>query len=418
MRLVNALSKAIHGLSAILEESKVSTDDDNSNEEPFAKPTQQVLPQAFRDALACHLYMLFSVMNFVESEAKIGIKMTGGNRADNKAEADDNHAMRSECAVAMLVAAKSMSIHRSKLWKCGVPDETVVILPCRIAYQMLETATGVLARKTSSADAALGMIAATVDSADNLLSTIVAALVDLLHSYEHIAPLVAELCGMVSEIYTNKLAIDLLREIGRLDPSGGSSDGRANGVKYIAPLISHLACIRPRLVLSNISLLLPHLNAEPYQLRSAVVAAIGFVLVHIGEQSKLGNNDVEDNVEENPSRLNFAKSQNALFDILLERSHDISSFTRSAVLKTWISIVESESLPLDRILPVTALAIDRLNDKTVITRRSSMQVRFTSRNKDVPLDLTLTHELTTHYIVVDVFARKQSIPWLSRPITL
>ena len=391
MRLVNALSKAIHALIAILVKSNASTDDNNGDDELFDSHTQPVLPQAFRDALACHLYMLFSVMNFMESEAKIGTKITGGNKADNKAEADDNHAMRSECAAAMLAAAQSMSTHRSKLWRCGVPDETVAILPCRIAYQMLETATGILARKTSSADAALGMIAATVDSADNLISTIVAALVDLLHSYEHIAPLVAELCGMVSETYTNKLAIDLLREIGRLDPSGGSSDGRASGVKHLAPLISHLASIRPRLVLSNISLLLPHLNAEPYQLRSAVVSAIGFILVHIGEQSRLGNDDVIDNVDDNTSHLNFAKSQNALLDILLERSHDTSSFTRSAVLKAWMSIVETESLPLERMLPVTALAIDRLNDKTVMTRRSSMQVRETARNKYTSLGPTLTH---------------------------
>jgi len=59
------------------------------------------------------------------------------------------------------------------------------------------------------------MIAATVNSADSLLSTVVAALVDLLCSYEHMAPLVAELCCMVNERPTNRLATELLREIGR-----------------------------------------------------------------------------------------------------------------------------------------------------------------------------------------------------------
>jgi condensin complex subunit 1 len=315
------------------------------------------------------MYMLFSVMNFMESEAKVGNKMTGGKKADNKVEAEENVAVRTVCASAMLAAAQAMSKHRSKLWKCGVPDESVAILPCRIAYQMLETATGVVARKASSADAALGMLVATVNSADSLISTIVAALVDLLHSYEHMAPLVAELCGLVSEVHGNKLAIELLREIGRLDPNGGSSDGRASGVKYLAPLIGLLASIRPRLVLSNISLILPHLNSEPYQLRSAIVAAVGHILIHVGTRP-----DATTETNEENSHLNLTKSQNALLDILLERSHDASSFTRAAVLKAWINIVESGSLPLERIMPVTALAIDRLNDKTVMTRRSSMQV--------------------------------------------
>ena len=196
----------------------------------------------------------------------------------------------------MLVAAQAMGKHRSTLWKRGVPDEAVVGLPCRIAYQMLESATGVVARKAASADAALGMIAATVDSANSLLGTVVAALMDLLHSYEHIAPIVAELCTMVSEEPTNRLAVELLREIGRLDgnhASGGDTGGKASGIKNLAPFISELATTRPRIVLSNISLLLPHLNSEPYGLRSAIVNAIGHILVYIGKEETERSNDEE-----------------------------------------------------------------------------------------------------------------------------
>ena len=50
-----------------------------------------------------------------------------------------------------------------------------------------------------------------------LLGTVVAALVDLLHTYDHMATLVAELCTTVNERPTNVLAIELLREISRLD---------------------------------------------------------------------------------------------------------------------------------------------------------------------------------------------------------
>ena len=379
--LINALCKAVKALSAFLESSGNAP----SNSETEAESSQeaastQVVPQAFRDAFACHLYMLFSVMFFMESEAKVASSQRGENKVDN-----ETIAARATCADAMLIAAQSMGKHRSTLWQRGVPDESVVGLPCRISYQMLESATGVVARKAASADAALGMIAATVDSADKLLGTVVAALMDLLHSYEHIAPLVAELCTMVSEEPRNRLAVELLREIGRLDAqnaSGGDTGGKASGIKNLAPFISELATSRPRIVLSNISLLLPHLNSEPYGLRSSIVNAIGQILVHIGKEgSERHDDDDEEEDHENSDeskavvgKQSLQKSRTALLDILADRVHDVSSFTRVAVLKAWIGITQSGSLPLERLMLVTSLAIDRLQDKTVMVRRSAMQV--------------------------------------------
>lgn len=79
-------------------------------------------------------------MFFMESEAK-GLKNGGTRRgADNGGhEAEEMVNLRSACADAMLVAARSMANNRNVLWKRGVPDESVVGLPCRIAYQMLES---------------------------------------------------------------------------------------------------------------------------------------------------------------------------------------------------------------------------------------------------------------------------------------
>ena len=350
--------------------------------------------------------MLFSVMHLIESEAKIGktfnvptssagAKKKSGGRSgaakkeqEKRAEAAESAALRESCASAMLCAAVSMSNHRSRMWKRGVPDEDVVGIPCRIAYQMLESATGVLARKASSADAALGMIAATVDSADCLLSTVVAALVDLLHSYEHIASMVAELCCLVSQKPTNRLAIELIREVGRLDTSGAADTaGKASGIKNVAPFISELATCRPHIVLANISLVLPHLDSEPYQLRSAIVTAIGNLALGLdrsgsesesmcpreAKKEEMGEENVSVN-RDMPPNGNLTKSRNALLDILCTRAQDRSSHTRSAVLKTWASITEADALPLERVLPVTTLAIGRLQDKAVMVRRSAMQV--------------------------------------------
>jgi len=89
---------------------------------------------------------------------------------------------------------------------------------------------------------------------------------------------------------------------------------------------------------------------------------------------KCGNDKEDLDEEEERSNLNVEKGKDALLDILTERAHDKSSFTRVAVLKAWAMITENQSLPLNRVLPMTALAIDRLRDKKVNVRKNSMQL--------------------------------------------
>jgi len=380
--LINVLCQAVKGLASILDEEEQEADDAGG---PL--PTSHVVvSQQFRDAVACHLYMLFSVLFIIESETKIGSNLKSGKNRTDSQDTDDVVKMRTTCSEALLDATKSMARNRHRLWTRGVPDESVVSLPCRIAYQMLEGATGVLARKACSADAAIGIIAATVDAYDFLLGTVLAALMDMLHSFEHMALICAELCCAVSEKPTNRLAVELIREVGRLDTStaSGADGGKASGIKFVAPFIHELALRRPRIVLSNISHLLPHLDSEPYNLRSAIVTALGHIVEYIG---KIGQNPEEDKDSQSgtqdsdsqragPSSLNMEKSRATLLEILLVRSHDSSSYTRSAVLKTWIGLSLSETIPISQIHAVTEMAIDRLQDKTVMVRKQALQVSY------------------------------------------
>ena len=420
-RLVKVLCDAVHGLCAALSsssggagaagvvlQSQQSQSADRIDDEAggHTPTTSYVVPQSFRDALACHIYMLFTLMFLTESKEKLGKSLgttttgskgsAGGNNGKSKKTPTDKGddliaSSRTTCAEAMHVASITMANHKSKLWKRSVPDEAVVGLPCRIAYQMLESATGVLARKAASGDQALKTIAATVDSAPCLLNTVVSALVDLLHTYDHMAPMVAELCTMVNEHPTNVLAMELLREIGRLDTSAYSDSAagnKASGIRNVAPFISELAAVRPRVVLSNISLLLPHLDSEPYVLRSSIIHSIGQILVREdqsliemkkdkeGDSSDEGSSGGDGASNKEECRIaNMAKTRTSLFEILCDRTRDITSFTRAASLKVLNDLTEKQSLPLDRIMPVTVIAIDRLKDKTVMVRRNAMQVR-------------------------------------------
>ena len=365
---MHALCQAVKTLAAILNTEYAAGTKSQDTEQ------NHVMSQAFRDSFACHLYMLFSIMFYAESEAKVGksLKSGGGNKKDVAGDSQ-SASTRAACAEAMAVAARSMANNKAKLWKRSVPDEAVVILPCRIAFQMLESATGVVARKASSADLAMEMIASGADSTDGVLSTIVAALMDLMHSYEHMAQLCAQLCCMVSEKPINRLATELLREIGRLNTNGmagNDAGGKASGIRNVAPFISHMAALRPRLVLNNMAHLMHHLESEVYNLRSAIVMANASILSMLGGPQQGGREGKEG---ESHDFLD-AGNRSSLLDILRERVRDVSSFTRATALKAWISIVQARSLPIEWYIPVTELAIDRLNDKTIAVRRQSMQV--------------------------------------------
>ncbi|KAL7485181.1 hypothetical protein ACHAW6_010781 [Cyclotella cf. meneghiniana] len=336
-RLIAALSNSVSSLSAAL-----------------SSKAESVVPQSFRDAFACHIYMLFSFMFFAESKEKLDKSLT-------KKKSEELLVSRAKCATAMLEAAQAMSARSSVLWKRSVPDEAVVSLPSRISYLMLESCVGATQRRAGG-EAALQMLRCAVDSNSGQLNTIVAALVDLMSTYDHIAPLAAELCTMVKE---PTLGNELLREIARLDAN-------EVGIKNVAPFISEFASVRPKAVLQNIPVILPLLESEVYLLRSAIVNAIGCILLRgVGEENNAANNNDEDN--ERPSKMTTA-SRSSLFDILCARTRDVTSFTRAAALKVLNELTEKQSLPLDRVAPVTEIAIDRLRDKTVMVRRCSMQL--------------------------------------------
>lgn len=118
---------------------------------------------------------------------------------------------------------------------------------------------------------------------------------------------------------------------------------------------------------------MPQLNSQVHNLRSAIVSAISNILSHPDGLKATPKEDVSR--DKTNDQHDTVKTRNALLDILMERVLDVSSFTRSAVLKAWIKVVQTGSLPVERFIPVTSLAIDRLQDKTIVVRKQSMQVR-------------------------------------------
>jgi condensin complex subunit 1 len=332
----------------------------------------ETVPQTFRDSLAYHLYMLYSLMFLVESEQGKGIV---------KDKNDSDSALVASCRLqaikAFLRVTECMSERRAFLWSRGVPGEAVIMLPCRISYVLLEKATGVVIRKTMCGDQALHILQVTVKSYDNLLTSVSVALLDLMHSHEHMAQLVAELVFQTSDGQlhsNNRLGIELIKETGRIQ----GNEEKASGIKFVAPFFTELSRLQPRLVHANFAHWLPHLNAESYSIRSAIVAAIAHLLIFIDNEKEVCTSSSESAspTEDTPptSRLDRTKTRDAFLDLLMERMFDVSSFTRAAVMKSWIRLVEANALPVDRVHSVARAAVERLQDKTVIVRKHAMQV--------------------------------------------
>jgi condensin complex subunit 1 len=130
------------------------------------------------------------------------------------------------------------------------------------------------------------MIACTVDSADCLLSTVTAALMDLLHSYEHMAGLAAELCVMVSEFH-EQIGRRVVARNCRLDTGGGSGDEERKQRKWHRSW--HRLSVNPRRPTSvGPGQLVVHFAAftEPYNMRSSIVTAVAHILTHLAKQQR------------------------------------------------------------------------------------------------------------------------------------
>ena len=322
--------------------------------------------QNFRDAFASHIYMLYSFMFLTESHA--------ANASKSQKISDALMTQRSTCTDTMLLATETMVKYKAILWQRGVADEAVVLLPCRSAYYLLERSTGVQARKALCGDQAMEIIGKTVEPEDAPLTPIVASLMDLLHSHEHMAALVAEIAAKMSQ--SERLAVELLREYGHLD---GSGDARANGLKNIAPFVTEIAAMNPRVVFQQLPHLLHHFQTEAYHFRSSLVNAIFHVLEYMYTEEAKGptQNEQEAEAESNTGSSNnrdFSKTRNKLLDLLAERVFDVSSFTRAAVLKVWVNLTVGKLLPKNRIISATRMAMDRLHDRTVLVRKQSMQL--------------------------------------------
>ncbi|KAI0795346.1 non-SMC mitotic condensation complex subunit 1-domain-containing protein [Irpex lacteus] len=179
-----------------------------------------------------------------------------------------------------------------------------------------------------------------------------------LQYYDHLSEYMAELLFALASQYDHtQLCDDLLRDIAAKSFSAQDT----KGPRHFSRFLVKLAELLPRAVLKQISLLLAHLDSEAYPMRIAIVEVIGQLIREIATSEEVDASQAK-------------KQLNGLYELLLERVLDLSSYVRTKVLSTLAKLCDLPvKFPKQR-LAITKAAVDSLEDKTATVRKSAVQL--------------------------------------------
>lgn len=231
---------------------------------------------------------------------------------------------------------------------------------CRNAFSMFENPSVL---KHPDAKDALCHIIGTCATKYHYMDQSCASIMHLIHKYDFVVIHMADAVAGAEKKYNDgSLATTLIREIGRANPKGYVKD--TVGAENIGRFLVELADRLPRLLSSNIGLLVPHFGGESYKIRNALVGVLGKLIAK-------AFNDVEGEISSKSIRL---RTKQAMLEILLERCRDVSAYTRSRVLQVWSELCEEHSVSIGLWNEVAAVASGRLEDKSAIVRKSALNL--------------------------------------------
>ena len=268
----------------------------------------------------------------------------------------------------MKSASQALSADLSALFRPSNPEEAMLTRSVQLATCALQDPS---AAKDPSTAAAATTVMSLCALKYGQLESVTGALMDLINMYEHTPVLIAELLShSVTAHDDGRLVAAVLAEIAAVDTTEyerqQNATGEKAGVRSVASFIDELACRLPKLLASQMSILLPHLGGRSWTLRSGIISASGHLIAKAFDLSDAG--------ESQDAVIARLRSKQHLLDILIERTRDQSSFTRKAVLSTWATLAESRAVPLGHWGVVTSIAVGRLEDKSSLVRKEALRL--------------------------------------------
>lgn len=231
---------------------------------------------------------------------------------------------------------------------------------CRNAFMLFENASLL---KDSETKDSLCRIIGTCATKYHYIAQACASILHLIHKYDFVVTHLADAVAGAEKKYADgSMATSLIREIGRMNPKDYVKD--TVGAENIGRFLVELAERLPKLLSTNIGLLVPHFGGESYKIRNALVGVLGKLVAK-------AFNDVEGEVSSKSMRL---RTKQAMLEILLERCRDVSAYTRSRVLQVWAELCEEHSVSIGLWNELASVASGRLEDKSALVRKSALNL--------------------------------------------
>ncbi|KAH9998700.1 non-SMC mitotic condensation complex subunit 1-domain-containing protein [Russula vinacea] len=177
---------------------------------------------------------------------------------------------------------------------------------------------------------------------------------------EHLPEPMAECLNVLLKEFDHaQLGDEILREIAAKSFNAQDTKGPRNFSKFL----TQFAEWAPRAVLKQISLLLSHLDSESYPMRMAIVEIIGHLIRELA-----CSEDLTSDAHQTQKQLN------RLYDLLIERTLDISSYVRSKVFNVLSRMCDLPvKFPKQR-LAITGVAVTALEDKVAGVRKNAISL--------------------------------------------
>ncbi|GAB2267149.1 Condensin-1 complex subunit CAP-D2 [Dionaea muscipula] len=339
---VDSLSRASH-----------SPDDDAE----FARAADRVA--SHRNAFK--IYTFFLVHIVLAEEANAGASNASRVPPSGRKKHQINAwSWETQRARILTLIANSLEINLSLLFGFSDLDESYLSFVVKNAFSLFENA---LLLKDPDIKDALCRIIGTCSTKYHYMTQSCASILHLLHKYDFaVTPMVDAVAGAEKKYADGTLAAILIREIGRTSPKEYMKD--TVGAENIGRFLVELADRIPKLISTNVGVLVPHFGGESYKIRNALVGVLGKLV------SKAFR-DAEGEVSSKSVRL---RTKQAMLEILLERCRDVSAYTRARVLQVWSELCEEHSVSIGMWNEVAAVAAGRLEDKSAMVRKSALNL--------------------------------------------
>ena len=189
-------------------------------------------------------------------------------------------------------------------------------------------------------------------------------------------------------------------------PSSSSSSGATAGMKHIGIFIEDLAKFNSSTMITNLPIIMKQLDSDAHQVRSSLLQALAHLVilldkslkgdtqaveavsmagdeevVDLGENGeKEGEDDASKQEEDGDKgkenalggKMMTPRLRDTILDVIVERTHDVSPYTRAAVLRVWHSLLLANAVPVRRLGNVSEIAYDRLFDKAQAVRKNAL----------------------------------------------